>query len=334
MFFDESTIEKQARAGMNLSNVDRVYAGSEAASKNRIRKKNKLMKPLWLKAKIPSGKNYHELKALLRASGLHTVCEEAQCPNLGECWNKRSATIMILGDTCTRSCGFCAVKTGKPPITDWQEPARVASAVQKLGLKHIVITSVDRDDLPDGGSEIFARTIEQVKKKDPTLVLEVLIPDFKGDLKALRRIFEAGPDILNHNLETVPRLQKTVRPQADYERSLFVLREAKKMGLQNKSGIMVGLGEEWGEIIQTLRDLREKTDCDVLTVGQYLSPSSEHLPVKQFYTPQEFEEIGRFAKSIGFPHVASGPFVRSSYFAEEQVKQDLFASEVSFQISH
>lgn len=295
------------------------------------------MKPAWLKAKIPSGKTYHEVKELLRSSGLHTVCEEAQCPNLGECWNKRSATIMILGDTCTRSCGFCAVKTGKPKITDWQEPERVAAAVAKLGLRHIVITSVDRDDLPDGGSEIFARTIEGVKKQDPELVLEVLIPDFKGDLNSLRRVFEAGPDILNHNLETVPRLQKTVRPQANYERSLLVLSEAKKFGLQNKSGIMVGLGEEWDEIFQTLRDLREKTDCDILTVGQYLSPSSAHLPVKKFYTPEEFEEIGKFAKSLGFLHVASGPFVRSSYFAEEQVKESLFkrvSSEDSLQISH
>lgn len=283
------------------------------------------MKPTWLKAKIPAGKNYTELKDLLRSSGLHTVCEEAQCPNIGECWNKRSATIMILGDTCTRSCGFCAVKTGKPKITDWQEPERVGKAVAQLGLRHIVITSVDRDDLPDGGSEIFARTIELVKKQDPNLILEVLIPDFKGDLKSLRRVFEAGPDILNHNLETVPRLQKTVRPQANYERSLLVLSEAKKFGLQNKSGIMLGLGEEWDEIIHTLKDLRDQADCDVLTVGQYLAPSSQHLPIARYYTPQEFEEIGRIAKSLGFPHVASGPFVRSSYFAEEQVKQKLFA---------
>ncbi len=283
------------------------------------------MKPVWLKAKIPAGKNYTELKDLLRNSGLHTVCEEAQCPNIGECWNKRSATIMILGDTCTRSCGFCAVKTGKPKITDWQEPERVGRAVAQLGLRHIVITSVDRDDLPDGGSEIFARTIELVKKQDPNLVLEVLIPDFKGDLKSLKRVFEAGPDILNHNLETVPRLQKTVRPQANYERSLLVLSEAKKFGLQNKSGIMLGLGEEWEEIIQTLKDLRDQADCDVLTVGQYLAPSTQHLPIARYYTPQEFEEIGRIAKSLGFPHVASGPFVRSSYFAEEQVKQKLFS---------
>jgi len=282
------------------------------------------MKPAWLKAKIPSGRNYTELKALLRGSGLHTVCEEAQCPNLGECWNKRSATIMILGDTCTRSCGFCAVKTGKPKFTDWQEPERVGKAVAQLGLRHIVITSVDRDDLPDGGSEIFARTIELVKKQDPKLVLEVLIPDFKGEPQALRRVFEAGPDILNHNLETVPRLQKTVRPQANYERSLFVLSEAKRFGLQNKSGLMLGLGEALEEVQQTLRDLRAQADCDILTLGQYLSPSAAHLPVSRYWTPEEFEELGRYAKALGFPHVASGPFVRSSYFAEEQAKRGLF----------
>lgn len=281
------------------------------------------MKPAWLKAKIPSGKNYNELKDMLRSSGLHTVCEEAQCPNLGECWNKRSATIMILGDTCTRSCGFCAVKTGKPKITDLQEPERVGKAVAQLGLRHIVITSVDRDDLPDGGSEIFARTIELVKKQDPKLVLEVLIPDFKGDPRALRRVFEAGPDILNHNLETVPRLQKTVRPQANYERSLFVLSEAKRFGLQNKSGLMLGLGEALEEVQQTLRDLRAQADCDILTLGQYLAPSAAHLPVARYWTPEEFGELGRFAKALGFPHVASGPFVRSSYFAEEQLKDGL-----------
>lgn len=291
------------------------------------------MKPAWLKAKIPSGKNYTELKDLLRGSGLHTVCEEAQCPNIGECWNKRSATIMILGDTCTRSCGFCAVKTGKPKITDWQEPERVGKAVAQLGLRHIVITSVDRDDLPDGGSEIFARTIELVKKQNPGLVLEVLIPDFKGDLKSLKRVFDAGPDILNHNLETVPRLQKTVRPQANYERSLLVLAEAKKHGLQNKSGIMLGLGESWEEVVATLKDLREKTGCDVLTLGQYLAPSAQHLPVARYYTPQEFEELGRIAKNLGFPHVASGPFVRSSYFAEEQVKNDLFEDPTLLKIN-
>lgn len=208
------------------------------------------MKPPWLKAKIPSGKNYLQLKELLRSSKLHSVCEEAKCPNIGECWAQGSATIMILGDTCTRSCGFCAVKTGRPPVTDWEEPERVGAAVSKLGLKHIVITSVDRDDLPDGGSTIFARTIEEVRRRDLNLVIEVLIPDFKGREEDLRRVFAAGPDILNHNLETVARLQKHVRPQASYDCSLSVLSQAKQFGLTNKSGIMVGLGESGHEIVQ------------------------------------------------------------------------------------
>jgi lipoic acid synthetase len=280
------------------------------------------MKPPWLKAKIPSGKNYLELKTLMRSTGLHTVCEEAMCPNIGECWAKRSATIMILGDTCTRSCGFCAVKTGRPSVTDWEEPQRVGEAVAKLGLRHVVITSVDRDDLTDGGSEIFARTIQEVRSRDLNLIIEVLIPDFKGQEGDLLRVFEARPDILNHNLETVARLQKRVRPQAHYDRSLFVLERAKKFGLVNKSGIMVGLGESIEEVIQTLRDLRNYSDCEMLTVGQYLAPTKNHLPVERYYTPEEFEEIGRIAREFGFTHVASGPFVRSSYFAEEQYKQE------------
>lgn len=279
------------------------------------------MKPSWLKAKIPSGKGYHDLKELMRSSGLHTVCEEAKCPNIGECWSRGSATIMILGDTCTRSCGFCAVKTGRPLQTDFEEPSRVAEAVSKLHLKHVVITSVDRDDLPDGGSEIFAQTIEKVRASDPNLIVEVLIPDFKGDAKSLQRVFKAGPHILNHNLETVERLQKRVRPQAGYARSLYVLEQAKKEGLTNKSGIMLGLGENWDEIVQTLKDLREKSDCDLLTIGQYLAPTKEHLPIEKYYTPQEFEEIGSVANSLGFKHVASGPFVRSSYHAENQYQK-------------
>ncbi|MBL7685285.1 MAG: lipoyl synthase [Deltaproteobacteria bacterium] len=276
------------------------------------------MKPAWLKAKIPSGKSYHDLKSLLRESGLHTVCEEAMCPNIGECWAKKSATVMILGDTCTRSCGFCAVKTGKPLKTDLEEPFRVSEALSKLPLKHVVITSVDRDDLPDGGSALFAQTILEVRKKNPKMVLEVLIPDFKGQLEDLKRVFDATPDILNHNLETVKRLQKEVRPQAAYERSLFVLDQARRAGLVNKSGIMVGLGETWDEIVQTLQDLRDHAQCQMLTVGQYLAPTSKHLPVQRYYPPEEFDQIRDFALEIGFERVASGPFVRSSYFAEEQ----------------
>ncbi len=276
------------------------------------------MKPTWLKAQIPSGKKYHELKNLLGKTSLHTVCEEAMCPNLGECWSKGSATVMILGDTCTRSCGFCAVKTGRPPVTDWDEPRRVAEALETLNLRHVVITSVDRDDLPDGGSEIFAQTIERVREKLPKLIIEVLIPDFKGQPESLKRVFEARPNILNHNLETVPRLQKEVRPQANYERSLFVLEQAKKFGLVNKSGLMLGLGEKWDEVIETLQDLRDKTQCDLLTIGQYLAPSAKHLPVQKYYPPEDFQTLGEIAKSMGYPHVASGPMVRSSYFAERQ----------------
>lgn len=280
------------------------------------------MKPSWLKAKIPSGENFFKLKHLMRSAGLHTVCEEALCPNIGECWAKGSATIMILGDTCTRSCGFCAVKTGRPPVTDWEEPLRVSEALGKLNLKHVVITSVDRDDLPDGGSEIFARTIEAVKRRDPGLIVEVLIPDFKGREEDLLRVFKAGPHILNHNLETVARLQKRVRPQADYERSLFVLKKARAFGLVNKSGLMLGLGESWDEILEALKDLRQKADCQLLTIGQYLRPSEKHLPVTRYYPPEEFEELGKVAKGMGFLNVASGPFVRSSYFAEEQFPKE------------
>lgn len=245
------------------------------------------------------------------------------CPNIGECWAKRSATIMILGDTCTRSCGFCAVKTGRPTVTDWDEPKRVGEAVSRLGLKHIVITSVDRDDLPDGGSTIFAETIREVRSRDLNLIIEVLIPDFKGNEEDLTRVFEARPDILNHNLETVARLQKRVRPQANYDRSLLVLKRAKDFGLVNKSGIMVGLGESFEEVALTLRDLRERADCEMLTVGQYLAPTKEHLPVERYYPPEEFEEIGRIARELGFTRVASGPFVRSSYFAEEQYQSPI-----------
>lgn len=284
------------------------------------------MKPSWLKAKIPSGKAYHDLKNLMRSSGLHTVCEEAKCPNIGDCWSRGSATVMILGDTCTRSCGFCAVKTGRPLQVDLNEPHRVAEALSKLHLKHVVITSVDRDDLPDGGSEVFAKTIEEVKAFDPNLIVEVLIPDFKGDLTCLQRIFRAVPHILNHNLETVARLQKKVRPQAGYERSLYVLEQAKKQGLTNKSGIMLGLGESFDEVLVALKDLREKAKCDLLTIGQYLSPTKNHLPVEKYYTPEEFEKVGQLAREMGFKHVASGPFVRSSYHADEQAAESVFFS--------
>ena len=255
----------------------------------------------------------------MRQLDLHTVCEEARCPNLGECWNRGTATFMILGDVCTRACGFCAVKTGLPGrAPDPEEPRRVAEAVAQMGLRHAVITSVNRDDQRDGGAFIFAATIQEIRARLPGCAVEVLIPDFKGDWSALAIVIAARPDILNHNTETVPRLYRTVRPGARFERSLELLRRAKEAGLLTKSGIMVGLGEAWDEIQDTIRRIRE-AGTDVLTVGQYLRPSFQHLPLVRYYTPEEFAEIREFALRLGYGHVESGPLVRSSYHAEEQV---------------
>ncbi len=265
------------------------------------------MKPPWLKAKIPSGPHYHHLKTMLGKLQLHTVCEEAQCPNLADCWDRQTATVMIMGDTCTRSCGFCAVKTGRPLPLDPLEPLHVAEAVSRLGLKHVVITSVDRDDLKDGGANHFAETIRQVKQHCPEMRVEVLIPDMKGRKENLEKIFSARPDFLNHNLETVRSLQQQVRPQSSYECSLSVLRAADAAGLIVKSGIMFGLGETEDEIRQTLYDLREEGKVRVLTLGQYLRPSPQHLEVRRYYSPQEFEFWKRYAKELGFEYVASGP---------------------------
>jgi lipoic acid synthetase len=255
----------------------------------------------------------------MRELDLHTVCEEARCPNVGECWNRGTATFMILGDVCTRACGFCAVKTGlpgRPP--DPEEPRRVADAVARMGLRHAVITSVNRDDQRDGGASIFAATLREIRARVPGCAVEVLIPDFKGDWAALDVVLSARPDILNHNTETVPRLYRTVRPGARFERSLELLRRSKQAGLVTKSGIMVGLGEEWDEVLATIGQIRE-AGTDVLTVGQYLRPSPQHLPLQRYYTPEEFATIGDFARGLGFAHVESGPLVRSSYHAEEQV---------------
>ena len=280
-------------------------------------------KPEWLTVKWQQGENYRDLKGLMRELGLHTVCEEAHCPNISECWEHRTATFLILGDTCTRSCGFCAIKTGRPSKLDREEPLRVARAIEALQLKHAVITSVNRDELDDGGAEIFAEVIRLTREFVPGCGIEVLIPDFKGVWWALQRVMDARPDILNHNVETVPRLYYIVRPQAKYERSLQLLRKAREMdgeGLSfTKSGIMIGLGEEWDEIVQTIRDLRDH-DVDILTVGQYLRPSFRHLPVMKYYTPGEFKELKAIALGMGFKHVESGPLVRSSYHAHEQVQ--------------
>jgi lipoic acid synthetase len=255
----------------------------------------------------------------MRGLALNTVCEEARCPNIGECWKRGTATFMILGDVCTRACGFCAVKTGLPgSAPDAGEPSRVADAVARMGLRHAVVTSVNRDDQADGGASIFAATIRQIRKRVPGCAVEVLIPDFKGSWEALQIVIDAGPDVLNHNVETVPRLYRQARSGANFERSLELLRRSKDGGMLTKSGIMVGLGEEWVEVEATIRAIRG-AGTDVLTVGQYLRPSAKHLPVVRYYTPEEFERLRTFSLGLGYAHVESGPLVRSSYHAEDHV---------------
>lgn len=276
--------------------------------------------PPWIKAKVPQGDGFFETKRLINELSLHTVCEEARCPNVGECWSHRTATFMLLGDVCTRNCGFCAVTHGRPVAVDPMEPWRVAEGVARLGLRHVVVTSVDRDDLPDGGAEHFARTAELIKRRLPECTVEVLVPDFRPDPAAIDRVVDAPVDILNHNTETVPRLYKTVRPGARYERSLELLRRAKQRRpeLLTKTGLMLGLGEERAEVRDVLNALRD-VQCDILTLGQYLRPSPRHLPVVRYLDPDEFVEIGGEARAMGFRHVESGPLVRSSYHAWEHV---------------
>jgi lipoyl synthase len=276
-------------------------------------------KPSWLRAKAPAGENFHQLKKLARGLGLHTVCESAQCPNIGECWNHRTATFMLLGDICTRRCGFCAVPKGRPLAIDWDEPRRVGEAVATLGLKHAVITSVNRDDDNLGGARIFAETIREVRRVAPECRVEVLIPDFQGLDEALRIVLDAKPNVLNHNTESVPRLYRAVRSGARYERTLRLLENAKKFSpsMVTKSGVMVGLGETMTELVDVFRDLVDR-QVDILTVGQYLRPSRDHLPIARFYTPQEFQYLKDEALRLGFRHVESGPLVRSSYHAHEQ----------------
>ena len=276
--------------------------------------------PEWFRVPAPGSEGYRALKNLMRGLNLHTVCESARCPNIGECWNSGTATFMILGDVCTRSCGFCAVKTGRPGSLDTEEPERVAEAVQTMGLRHAVVTSVNRDELPDGGARIFAETICAIRRLCRHTKVEVLIPDFQGNWRALRVVIEAAPDILNHNVETVPRLYKTMRPQAKYDRSLTLLKRAKTMGrgMPTKSGIMVGAGETIVEVRQTIRDIAG-CKTDILTIGQYLQPSAQHVPVARFYHPDEFLDLKQFALTLGFRHVESGPLVRSSYHAADQV---------------
>lgn len=278
-------------------------------------------KPSWLKVKAPGGASFVEVRNLLHDLKLHTVCEEAHCPNIGECWDHRAATFMILGDICTRNCAYCAVAHGTPVGLDLGEPRRLAEAVATMQMRHIVVTSVDRDDLPNGGAEQFADVVRQTRRASPGTSVELLIPDFKGSERALRIVVDAKPDILNHNLETVPRLYRIARPGGRYDRALELLGRVKTMDhtMLSKSGIMVGLGEQWGELEDSIRDLRH-VGCDILTLGQYLRPSATHLPVARYYTPDEFGELKDFAQSLGFRHVEAGPLVRSSYHAWEQAE--------------
>ena len=279
-------------------------------------------KPPWLKVRAPGGSNYVQVKHLMRDLGLHTVCEEARCPNVGECWEHRAATFMILGDVCTRNCAYCAVAHGTPAPYDPEEPVRLAEAVTRMGLRHVVITSVDRDDLPNGGAESFARCVEEIRRRLPDTSVELLIPDFKGSDVALELVVAARPDILNHNLETIDRLYRIARPGGRYARALRLLRRAKEMAPHQttKSGIMCGLGEEWDELIGAMGDVRAH-GVDILTLGQYLRPSASHLPVARFYTPSEFTQLRDAGLAMGFRHVESGPLVRSSYHAWEQAQR-------------
>ncbi len=278
-------------------------------------------KPSWLKVKAPGGPNYLALKHMMRELKLHTVCEEAHCPNIGECWEHKAATFMILGDVCTRNCAYCAVAHGTPLPLDAGEPRRLGDAVAQMGLKHVVITSVDRDDLPNGGAEVFAACIAEIRRRLPETSVEVLIPDFKGNPDALRIVVAARPDILNHNLETIARLYRIARPGGRYHRALELLERAKELNpdLLTKSGIICGLGEDWDELLVAMRDLRA-AQVDILTIGQYLRPSDQHLPIARWYTPDEFAELKRYGMGLGFRHVESGPLVRSSYHAWEQVE--------------
>lgn len=276
-------------------------------------------KPKWLRVKLPTGKKYTELRSLVDKYDLHTICTSGSCPNMGECWSEGTATFMILGNVCTRSCGFCGVKTGRPDTLDWEEPEKVARSIKLMGIKHAVITSVDRDDLKDMGSIIWAETVNAIRRMNPQTTLETLIPDFQGNERNIDRIVEVAPEVVSHNMETVKRLTREVRIQAQYDRSLNVLRYLKQQGInRTKSGIMLGLGEQEEEVIQTLHDLRE-ANVDVVTIGQYLQPSKKHLPVKQFITPDQFQKYEQIGLEMGFRHVESSALVRSSYKAQKHI---------------
>ncbi len=297
--------------GMVLNN-----AGDDARSFQRMGRK-----PDWLRARVPGGEGYERLKGIITEHRLHTVCQEASCPNMGECWGRGTATIMILGDTCTRACGFCNVKTGRPPELDLDEPKRVARSLQLMRLKHVVITSVNRDELPDGGAAIWAETIQRVHEACPDMSVECLVGDFQGDERAIQTVVDARPEILSHNMETVKRMHPAVRPQARYERSLAVLAQFKAGGLVTKTGIMAGIGERDDEVLELLSDVRAASDADIITIGQYLQPTRNHLPIARWVHPDQFAMFKREALSRGFRVCESGPLVRSSYHAEEQAEQ-------------
>ena len=292
----------------------REYKETKEKEINEVSKR-----PAWLKVKLPGGQNYRDVLSLMRTEHLNTVCEEARCPNLAECWNNKTSTFMILGDTCTRTCGFCNIKTGLPNHVDLDEPRRVAESVKKLNLRHAVITSVDRDDLKDGGAFIFVETVNQIRKTSPNCTIELLTPDFKGDEKSFEIILHNPPDILNHNLETIKRLYHAVRPQAKYQRSLDLISWFKQKGLRTKSGIMVGIGETKDEVLSLMQDLYN-AGCDIMTIGQYLQPTKEHLPVDRYVTPDEFKLYHNEGMKMGFLAVESGPLVRSSYHADKHAR--------------
>jgi lipoyl synthase len=287
---------------------------------------HKPKKPDWLRVKLPIGENFKQVRKIVDNHKLHTICESGNCPNMGECWGEGTATFMILGNTCTRSCGFCAVATGRPEAVDWDEPQRVAEAIYLMKVKHAVITSVDRDELEDGGSIIWNNTIKAVKALNPTTTLETLIPDFKGKMEDIQRVIDAEPEVVSHNIETVERLTKQVRIQAKYWRSMEVIRILKQGGMRTKSGIMLGLGEAKEEVIQTITDLRDN-GCDVITIGQYLQPTKKHLPVHRFVHPDEFAEYKEIGYNMGLDYVESGPLVRSSYHSERHVFSGLGRKE-------
>lgn len=301
---------------MIINQHQRAFKESVEAGKEPLGKR-----PVWLKVKLPTGDNYSDVRNLMRKNKLNTVCEEAKCPNIAECWNNRTATFMILGDTCTRSCGFCNIKVGIPKELDLNEPIRVAESVVELNLRHVVITSVDRDEIKDGGASIFSETVKLIRRDKPDCTIEILIPDFRGDENSFKIIMQNPPDILNHNLETVKRLYHAVRPQAKYQRSLNLIRWFSDKGLRTKSGIMVGIGEEKEEVVELMSDLVAK-GCQILTIGQYLQPTKMHLPVDRFVTPEEFLYYKEEGLKIGFKAVESAPLVRSSYHADKHARDN------------